>query len=123
MEQRVNRVKFIGISYFILLSVVNFVATMLNGQLRALDFIIIFLAFTPLILNNKIVNFGFGILGVVISLYIGFACFMMNFLPNTNTSQFSFNMGYILSISSLIASSLLIYTSTNLFKPFKSGHV
>lgn len=119
MEQNVKRAKLIGLSYFISLGVINFGATVFNGQFRVLDVIILLLTLTPLIVNTKGVYLSLGAFSACISLYMGFACLVMNIQPNTDTSQLAFMMGYLLAVSSFIASLLLIYTGLHFAKPLQ----
>jgi len=113
MEHKVKKAKFISLLYFITLGIVNLGASLVNGQLIALDPIIVALAITPLILTTRVVFLSLGILGSFISLYIGVACFIFNFQQGSTTPQLSFMMGYLLAISSFAASSLLIYSGLN----------
>ena len=122
MEQKVNSIRMIGLSYFILLSVVNLGATLWYGQLSALDFVLVCLALTPVLFKSKKVYLSLGVFGALVSLYMGVACLVFNLQPNTMTTQFSFNMGYLLSITSLTASSMLIYTGVHLIRSIKMEH-
>jgi hypothetical protein len=117
MEQNVKRVKLIGLSYFISLGVVNFGATVFNGHFRVLDVIILLLTLTPLIVNTKGIYLSLGVFSACISLYMGFACFVMNVYQHMDTSQLAFMMGYLLAASSFTASLSLVYTGLHFTKP------
>jgi len=53
MEHKVKKAKFISLLYFIILGIVNLGASLVNGQLIALDLIIVALAVTPIVINYK----------------------------------------------------------------------
>lgn len=123
MEQNVKRVKLIGLAYFISLGVINFVAAVFNGHFRVLDVIIVLLTLIPLIVNTKWIYISLGVLSACISLYMCFACFVMNMYQHTATSQFAFMMGYLLAASSFVASSLLVYTGLHFTKPLPASQL
>ena len=111
MEQRINRARIIASFYFILLGLINFLATALsNYEFNLRDSIVLLVVIAPALINNKSVYLIFGVLGALISLYIGIACLILNIQAYPTTNQFSFLMGYVLAISAFIASSLYIYS-------------
>lgn len=108
-NKKQTRAKLIGSMYFLLLGLVNFGATWAFAEINNLDIVILAIVCLPLIVNKDYFYFSFGVLAGLIAFFLGFACLTFNLDPTIGTSAFSYFMGYLLSVSMLAASFLLIY--------------
>jgi hypothetical protein len=113
-EQKLKTAKLVGSIYFLGLGLINFCATYYYAKIHLLDFIILSFGFLPLLINHRIFLLLFGLLAGFISLYMGFACLTFNLNPEIHTSQTSYNMGYLLAVTSFLSSLLLVYVGLNL---------
>ncbi len=107
--------KWIAITYFVLLGVVNLVATWINTQaLWAIDYVILLGALLPLVLNSVWFHTAYGILGITISLVIGLVCLSFNLNPEAvHTSQAEFAAGYLLAGVTFACSLALVYAAVS----------
>lgn len=112
-ENKQKTAKQIGAIYFMFLGLVNFGATLILAEINSLDVVILALACLPLVVDKNYFYFSFGVLAAVLALFLGFACLTFN--PTIGTSAFSYFMGYLLCISLLVASFLLIYGGSKTF--------
>ena len=108
-ERKLKTAKLVGSLYFLGLGLINFSATIFYSKIYLIDFIILSFGFLPLLVNRKLFFLIFGLLAGFISLYIGFACLSFNLNPEIHTSQTSYNMGYLLAVTSFLSSLLLVY--------------
>ena len=113
-EQKLKAAKLVGSMYFLMLGLINFCATLFYSSIYLIDFIILLFGFLPLLVNRRLFFLSFGLLASFISLYMGFACLTFNINPEIHTSQASYNMGYLLAVSSFLSSLLLVYVGLNL---------
>jgi hypothetical protein len=112
-EQKIKTAKLVGSMYFIALGLINFCATFYYAKINLIDFIILSFGVLPLLINHRLFFLIFGLLAGFISLYMGFACLTFNLNPEIPTSQTSYNMGYLLAVTSFLSSLLLVYVGFN----------
>ncbi|MES2458426.1 MAG: hypothetical protein V4594_22905 [Bacteroidota bacterium] len=106
-----HKAKLTGSLYFIALGFSNFGFTILNGHFRPLDVVILVLSALPLLVNKRLFTLLFGLIAGFMSVYIGIACLVFNFVKETGTSQTDFMMGYLLAFTCLLSSLLLVYAA------------
>lgn len=116
IEKKRKLAQLIGSMYFLILGVVNFIATLLFAAIYPIDIVILILCYLPIIINNNLFLAIFGGIGILVAFVIGFACLAFNFDPSNSTSQFSLFGGYLLSASLFFASFLLIYADQTIIK-------
>jgi hypothetical protein len=107
-----QRAKFIGSIYFLLLGLINFVATFLNSEVRSIDTITLLACILPLAIGKKWFLFLFGVLGVFISTYVIIGGLVVTLRGPVQTSGISLVMGCLFIVSMLLVSLLLIYASS-----------
>lgn len=107
--------KWIAIGYFVIVGVANLIATWANTQaLWTIDYVILFGALLPLVLNNIWFHTAYGILSITISLVIGLVCLSFNLNPEvTHTSQAEFAAGYLLAGVTFACSLALVYAAVS----------
>ena len=121
-EQRIRIAKLVGSWYFLLLGLVNFIATFIYSEIKWLDSITLAICILPLLINKKIFLLIFGIVAAFISFYLFLACLAFSLNPEVQTSQISFFMGFLLTGSALFSSLLLIFVGHTFatYKVFKT---
>ena len=112
-EQKLKWAKLTGSVYFLLFGAINFAATVYYTEVYMLDYTILLLSCLPMLINRRSLYLGFGIIAAFISVYMAFAGFIFNLDPAIKTSQFAYNMGYLLVLSMLVSSSLLVYVGVD----------
>lgn len=112
MENRLSlkTARMIGSFYFLLLGVINLVATSIFAEIHALDLITAAICTLPVLINNKMFLTMFGLVAGLISFYLFFAGLSFSLEPNTQTSKVAFAMGFLFIGSAFAASVLLIYS-------------
>lgn len=110
-----KNLKWIAIGYFVIVGVVNLIATWINTQaLWTIDYALLFGALLPLVLNRVWFHTAYGILGITISLVIGLVCLSFNLNPEvTYTSQTEFAAGYLLAGVTFACSLALVYAAVS----------
>lgn len=110
IKQRISirTAKLVGSIYFLLLGLINFVATFMYAEVRLLDAITAVVCVLPFLIKKKMFLLLFGIMTAFISLYGMFAGLVFIADPQVQTSKISFLMGFLLTGSALSASLLLI---------------
>ena len=99
----------VGSIYFLLLGLINFIATFIYAEIRSLDIITAVVCILPILTRNKTFLMSFGIVTAFISLYLMFAGLVFMADPRVQTSNISFFMGFLLMGSALLSSLLLIF--------------
>jgi cell shape-determining protein MreD len=109
MELKAKKLQVVGSLYFIVLSLAGIATTIIYHQTIGPELLVLFLAIVAYRLNNRNFNLTCGIIGAILSVYVGIACFIFNLQAGTTTSSYSFLLGYLVAISSFVASSFLVY--------------
>ncbi|MEO6915819.1 MAG: hypothetical protein ABI151_09365 [Chitinophagaceae bacterium] len=103
----------IGTIYFLLLGLINLVATFIYAEVRSLDLIITVVCFLPLLVPKTMFLLVFGIVAALISAYLILAAMSFSLDQKVQTSKISVLMGFLLLGSALLASLLLIFSANS----------
>jgi hypothetical protein len=102
-------IKLLVMLYFIGLASVNLLFTWVNVGLRSLDLIFFISVVAIFLWNKRSVFFVFVIIGVIISLYLSFACVYFYNSSAVQMTNIEFIMGLLFSLTTLGFSVALSY--------------
>lgn len=102
-------IKLLVMLYFIGLASVNLLFTWVNVGLRSLDLIFFISVVAIFLWNKRSIFFIFGIIGIVISLYMSFACVYFYKSSSVHMTDIEFIMGILFSLTTLGFSIALTY--------------
>ncbi len=106
-----QKIKLFCALYFALLGLFSFMATAYGASVSTIDWMLLGFSLFPLSTNKRWLLTGFGFLGMLCAAYIAIACLIFHTNPNTQTPDFTYLMGYLLALATLVASFGLVYAA------------